>query len=126
LPTVPAWETIDSVVHQRILPTGRRWFLVVDANRLAGILRLEDVVAVPQAAWPTTRVARAMLPVDRMVRVTRDTEIVSALRAMDERAVAHLPVMDGDRISGVLCRDQVLRHVRLRAELRMPPAPEAA
>jgi Zn-dependent protease/CBS domain-containing protein len=125
-PTVPAWETLDAMVHQRIVPTGRRWFLVVDAHRLAGLVTLEDVISVPQADWPTTRVSAVMRPADRMVRVSRDTELSTALRAMDDGEVAHVPVMDGERVSGVLTRERVLRHLRLRAELRMPPRPEAA
>ena len=125
-PTAPAWETLDALVHGRILPTGRRWFLVLDGNRVAGLVTLRDVASVPQAEWATTRVSAVMQPADRIVRVTPETELVTALRAMDDGAVAQVPVMDGDRVSGVLCRERALRQVRLRAELRLPPTTEAA
>jgi CBS domain-containing protein len=125
-PTAPAWETLDALVHRRMLPSGRRWFLVIDDDRVAGLVTLGDVAAVPQSDWPTTRVSAVMKPADRIVRVAPDTELVSALRAMDDGEVAQAPVMDGGRLSGVLCRERVLRQVRLRTELRLPPATEAA
>jgi CBS domain-containing protein len=38
---------------------------------------------------------------------------------MDEGKLGQVPVVDGDKLVGLLTRDEILRYLRVRAELRM-------
>jgi CBS domain-containing protein len=58
-----------------------------------------------------------MVPWDRLIRVQPNTDLMEALRAMDDANVAQVPVVEGNQVAGLLSREQILRYVRLRAEL---------
>jgi predicted transcriptional regulator len=60
-----------------------------------------------------------MVPWDRLVRVSPDTELITALRIMDDANVAQVPVLEGNQLLGVLLREQILHYIRARAELGM-------
>jgi CBS domain-containing protein len=71
-------------------------------HRLVGIVTERDVVtAIADGADPaTTRVADYMT--DRPVTVRPDEDVEVAVRRMAELGVRHLPVVDGNRLVGVL------------------------
>jgi CBS domain-containing protein len=58
-----------------------------------------------------------MVPLERLVRVGSDDELMSALRAMDDAGVVEVPVIDGSRFVGIISREQVLHYIRVRTEL---------
>lgn len=77
--------------------------VVLDGDRLAGVLSERDIVfrAVAQGlAMDTTPVAQVMTP--DPVRVGIDDRISDALAAKLGDAFRHLPVMDGGRVVGLL------------------------
>jgi CBS domain-containing protein len=58
-----------------------------------------------------------MVPLDRLVHVSPDTDLMDALQTMDKSDVAQVPVVEAGELVGTLSRDQVLHYLRLRAEL---------
>ncbi len=114
---VPSRLKIRQLVDDYILPTGHRYFLVVDGDVPRGVVTLRDVAQVPRDRWDWTSVRDMMTPWSRLTVVTPDMELLAALRLMDDAHVSHLPVMDGERLRGLLTREEVLHHVRLRTEL---------
>jgi CBS domain-containing protein len=58
-----------------------------------------------------------MVPFDRVTYVTPQTEVLTALRMMDDANVAQLPVVENGELIGILTREQILHMLRLRAEL---------
>jgi CBS domain-containing protein len=58
-----------------------------------------------------------MQPVEQLARVDPDAELLAALQKMDDREVNQVPVVDGNLLLGMISREQVLRYVRLRADL---------
>ncbi len=118
-PRVSAHASLQEVVDEQILRTGQRSFLVADDGHLAGLLSLRDVTAVPKASWARTQVAQVMVPWERLSRVSPDTELMDALQLMDDREVAQLPVVVGNRVQGVISREHVLHYIRTRSELKV-------
>jgi CBS domain-containing protein len=57
-----------------------------------------------------------MTPLINLPRVGVNDELLSAVQVMDANQVLHLPVFDGNRLAGLLTRDEVIHHLRLRAE----------
>lgn len=116
-PEVPSRLKLRQLIDDHILPMGHRHFLVVDGDVPRGIVTLRDVTRVPQDRWDWTSVADVMTPWARLRWVTPETELLAALRLMDDAQVAQVPVMDGGQPCGLLTREEVLRYVRLRTEL---------
>ena len=117
-PTIPCAMTLEDLVEKNILGAGGRIFLVKgDGEACLGLLTINEVRSVPRKDWPTTTAADVMVPYDSMVVVKPRTELLEALRQMDTANVAQLPVMENGSIAGILSREQILRYVRLRAEV---------
>jgi len=116
-PTVPPELTLRELVQAHILYTGRLFFLVSDHGRLMGSLTLQSIKAVPQERWDYTTVGQAMTPVKEMKLVHPADEAVSVLERMNEEDIEQLPVVDGERVVGLITRDSLLHFIRIRSEL---------
>lgn len=116
---VPADMSLEELVEERVLGAGQRCFFVADGSELMGMLSLRDFNRVPRAEWNHVKTEKAMIPLDKLVHVRPDTELMSALKTMDDAQVNQVPVMVGSQLLGTLTREQILRYVRTRAELGM-------
>ncbi|MCL4487489.1 MAG: CBS domain-containing protein [Chloroflexi bacterium] len=68
--TLAPEATLDQVVQDHILTTGRRCFPVERAGRVEGLLTLHHVKAIPRERWATTTAEQAMTPLAQL-RVVR-------------------------------------------------------
>ncbi len=112
-------ESLQTVVDDHLLRTGRRCFLVVENGRVAGLLTPHEIKDVERARWPTTTVASAMLPLEKLRTVEPDTPVAEALETMGRENVNQLPVVSGGRLEGMFSRGHVLQLLQTRAELNM-------
>lgn len=121
LPLVPAVTRLDALVQEYVLGAGQRTFIVADeaSGIFRGMLTLGEIKEVPQADWPNVTVGQAMRLADQVVAANPDTPLMAALQDMDDAGVNQVPVLEGGVICGLLTREQVLRYVRLRAEIGM-------
>lgn len=116
---VPADMSIAQLVEDRVLGAGQRCFFVTDNGKLLGMLSLRDFTQVPREKWGSVKTEEAMVPFERLLRVDPQTDLITALKMMDDAQVNQIPVTVGDEILGLLSREQILRYVRTRAELGM-------
>lgn len=114
---VPSLTPLSTLVEERVLTGGERCFFVADNGKLQGMLTLRDIAAIPKPRWGFTTSQQAMVPFDRLVRVTPQTELLAALTIMDHNNVAQVPVVQGEELVGMLSREQVVHYLRTRAEL---------
>lgn len=114
---VQANMSLQELVDTRIVPTDERAYLVWRGNAVAGMLTLTDVIRLSRQRWPTTLLSEAMVPVERLATVEPGTALTSAVRLMQERNVAHLPVLDAGRLVGLLALADIERHVETRIRM---------
>ena len=117
-PQIPSRIKLRQLIDEHVLPTGHRYFLVVDGDVPRGVVTLRDVTKVPRDRWDWTSVTEVMIPWSRLTYVTPKTELLTALQLMDDSRVSHLPVVADDQPCGLLTREEVLHYVRLRMELQ--------
>ncbi len=111
--------TLEQLVHDHILTTGRRCFPVARAGRVEGLLTVHHVKEIPRERWATTTAEQAMTPLAQL-RVARPGDgLWQALQEMTEDGVNQLPVLEtaNRELVGVLARDNVLSFVRTLAEV---------
>ncbi len=128
-PTVPGRISLAELVHEHILRTGQRYFLVSQNGRLEGLVTLHQVKAVPQVRWTEVSVGEAMTPLSRLRVVAPETPILEVLQVMEGDDINQIPVAKAGRLLGMITREHVLRILSARIELgdRRPslPAPRA-
>ena len=116
-PEIPAGLMLQDLVEQHILGRGQGSFIVVVAGNPVGVLSLRDVSQVPRTDWPHMTAGDVMTPLVDLPRVELNDELLTAVQLMDANQLLQLPVFDGSRLAGLLTRDEVIHHLRVRSEV---------
>lgn len=116
-PTIPPELTIDKLVNEHVLATGRHCFPIATDNRIVGLVTLNDIRAVPRTLWPTKKVSEAMTPMEKMKSVSPNEELPAILGVLTEEDTNQILVMENGSIAGVIGRDNLLSFLKLRSEL---------
>jgi CBS domain-containing protein len=95
---------------------GQRSLVIKQDERVAGLLTLHNVKAIPASDWSTKTAAQVMIPIVNMKCIRPEAELVDVLGEMDRHGVNQLPVMAGDPILGALGRDDVISFLRTVSE----------
>ncbi len=115
--TVPADLTLQQLVDEHVLGTGRRCFLVNRGTDTVGLMTLHRIKEVPRSDWGNTTAAQVMLPLEELKSIGPATALWSALQLMDRDGVNQLPVMTGSQVVGMLSREDVVTYLRTMQEL---------
>ena len=118
-PRVPSRLKLRQLVEDFVLSSGQGYFLVIDGDQPRGVVTLRQITQVPRDRWDWVSTGDVMMPWASLQCVHPETELLTALRTMEESQIGEIPVLEGDRLVGLLTRDEVLRYLRLRAELGM-------
>jgi len=121
---IPADTTLQQLVDNHILAGGQRSFLVREGNRVIGLLTLHHIKEIPRSEWPITTAAKAALPAAEMKTVGPDEDLWAAMEEMDRDGVNQLPVMSGNKVMGILRREDLISYLRTLHEISPPRANE--
>ena len=108
---------LDLLVEGQVLAGGERCFLVTDDDDTQGVITLDDVKAVARAERPTVIASQIMTPVNAMALADANDDGWNLVRRMWEEGKSALPVVDDGRFLGLITRESLLNHFRLRSEL---------
>jgi Zn-dependent protease len=115
-PQVPAGLTLQQLVEQHILGQGQGSFIVTAAGNPIGVLNLREVSRIPRTEWNARTTGDVMTPLGELPRVAPGDELLAAVQLMDANELNQVPVFDNGQLAGLLTRDEVIHHLRLRAE----------
>ena len=89
-----------------------------DGNRLAGIVSERDVVkAIASRGEAALRLTAGDIMTADVITATPRTTVDEAMEMMDAGYFRHLPVLDGDRMIGIISvRDAVRAHIQSQAQ----------
>jgi len=112
-PQVPGNVTLQQLVDKYVLTKGERYFVVNGGDSYSGMVTLGALRGVPRSAWPTTSASQAMVPFGTLATTHSDAMLWSALEKMGRNGVNQLPVVDGNKIVGILSREDILHYLRV-------------
>lgn len=118
-PVVPLNITVSQLIYGYLFAGGHPFFMVVDEGRLEGILTLDNIKSVPRQSWEMTQVKDIMTTADKLNVAYPDQDALSILEQMEDNGVNQIPVVSGGRIIGLVTRDNLIRFLHLRSELKM-------
>ncbi len=108
---------VQSLVDDHILRKRERVFLVQEGQELKGIVCLDDIKAAPRQDWMDTKVQDIMTARDRLEAVKPDADGSEVLKSLTDKNVNQVPVMDGNRVAGIICRTDFLHYIQVKTEL---------
>ena len=111
--------TIGQLVRDCILATGQRYFVVAEEGKLLGVVTTRDIKRVPKKRWNSTKIGRVMTPAKRLRTASAQQSAASLLEIMDELGIKRMPVLENDKVIGVISRDSLNRLKKTRVELGM-------
>jgi Zn-dependent protease/predicted transcriptional regulator len=115
--TVSPALTIQQLVDDYVLHRRDHAYPVADGDRLRGIICLHDVKAVPRQQWTSTLAGEVMTSREELVTVSAEDDGNTVLTYLNTHNVGQLPVVEGDRVIGMLRRSDAIRFLQLRGEL---------
>lgn len=117
--TIDRHASVQVLVDDHLLRTGRRCFVVRDNSHVAGIVTPSEVKDTPRHEWASRPVEQIMRPLDRLRTVTPETSIAEALETMAKEDVNQLPVVSsGGQLEGVISRANIIQLLQSRRELK--------
>jgi Zn-dependent protease/predicted transcriptional regulator len=117
-PSVDGNVNLQTFIEQHLLRSGRSCYTVVSNGQLAGLITQQEVRRVEKSRWPYTTVYDAMLSQAGSQSISPDASVSEALQLMGRSGAAHLPVLTEGKLVGVIAREQILRILQTRSELR--------
>jgi CBS domain-containing protein len=109
--------TVGQLVRNCVLVTGQRYFVVAEEGKLRGVVTISDIRRVPKKRWNSTKIGRIMTPASRLKTASSQQSAASVLELMDELGLRGMPVLENDRVIGVISRDHLNRLKKTRGEL---------
>jgi CBS domain-containing protein len=105
------------LVREYIINSGQHCFVVIEDNKLQGIVTLSDI-QIPQKRWDSTRISDVMTPAKRLKTAQPHQPAVDLLEQMDDYDIDQIPVVQEDRLVGMVTRERLLRFLKARAVLK--------
>ena len=121
VPTVPGHITLEEYSAE-VLRTGRRCHLVVNDDRLVGMMNVHTLNSVPRSEWAHNSVQAAMIPREKILWTSPDEPLLRLLERLLSADINQMPVVSGagdgaPQIVGIVTRDSILRVMQTRSEL---------
>jgi CBS-domain-containing membrane protein len=116
---VPSSITVEQLVNDHILVSGRRCYSVVDYGRTLGLVTANDVRGVERKLWPAITVRDIMTPIEKMRQARPDDDLSSVMYLLMDQSVNQVPVLQNGNIVGMVWRDSLLTFIHIRSDLGM-------
>ena len=116
---VYAGTRVRDAVQQYFDRTPRPGLPVLRDGRLVGLLTLPQVRNLDPGHWDITPVDAIMIPAGRLPTIAPGADAAALLSLMQRNETPEVPVVDGDRLVGLVTQDDLLQAVRGRPR----PAP---
>jgi Zn-dependent protease/predicted transcriptional regulator len=120
-PTVQEHLSLDQFIDEHIFRGGGKCFFVTDGDVLRGLVTLDDVRRVNRDDWPRTTVADVMIPFTAVKSANPSDSLLTAYELMNDHSLNQLPVVEDDRVVGVITRNDIFRLVARFLELTEQP-----
>jgi CBS domain-containing protein len=113
--TAPAGISVESLVDEHIMRTDDRAFIVFDQGKMVGLVTLDDVRKLSPQERETRFVRDIMTPSEKLIVVAPEEKASDALNRLENQDIRQLPVVNGDRIVGMLRRKDILRWLEMQS-----------
>jgi len=117
-PIVPPELTVEQLVHDNILSSGKRCFPVVKTGAgVQGLVTLNEIRAVPRDLWLSRTTKDIMTPYSKLKTVSPDADMAEVMQILAEQDINQVLVVRDGNVVGMVARDNLINFINLRGEL---------
>ena len=117
LTLLPADTPLDVLVHEHLLGSGKRAYVVQRDGVPLGMVTIHQIKKAPKDAWDTTTASDVMIPMQEARAISPGEDLWTALSAMDREGVNQLLVVDHGRIVGMISREDLVSFLQMIHEM---------
>jgi Zn-dependent protease/CBS domain-containing protein len=107
---------VQVLVEEHVFGGSQRAFPVLEGDRLLGLVCLADVRRLEPSRRETTAVAEIMTPREALQTLSADAKASEAMDLLALHRVNQLPVMEADRLLGLVSREDILKWLSLHRD----------
>ncbi len=122
--TVPHHISLLELVESYFLPRAMRAAPVVAGEQLLGLISLTDVRQIPREQWSQIPIWQVMVPRNRLIVTTPQQRLSEALGLMARHSIHQVPVVQDERLVGIISRETIMRFLEVRRGLGLEEAQE--
>jgi Zn-dependent protease/CBS domain-containing protein len=115
VPTVRADLTVQALIDNHILQSDHQAFIVLEGERMVGMVTFDDVRKVESEARKSTLIKDAMTPSEKLLVVAPEEEASDAFNRLQSGNTRQLPVVTREGIVGLLRREDIVRWLQLHS-----------
>jgi len=101
--------SVDDFVTHHLMASDQRAWPVESQGVFEGLVVWDDVRRLPQSIWASTPIREVMTARDKLVTLQAGDSSERALEVFAERDVDQIPIVDGDRLLGLVRRADLLK-----------------
>jgi Zn-dependent protease len=102
-------SSIQEIVDNHFIGANRRCLLVKENNSIVGFLTPNQINSVPGAERNIRTIKEVMVPESNIIKINAGSQLLDALRLMDENGIAQMPVVEEGNYTGILSRDSIIK-----------------
>ena len=116
VPTVPANMSVQDLINHHIVGSDNRAFLVSEGAEPVGLVTVDDVRNLVPEKRADTPVREIMTPSKKLETVTPEENVSAAFDRLQNKDIRQLLVMQGNKIVGLLRRNDIVRWLELQSQ----------
>lgn len=102
-------STIQEIIDNHFIGANRRSLIVKNDNTIVGYLTPKQINSVSISDRQNMTVEEAMVPIQNVAKVNSNSQLLDALKTMDENDIAEIPVIENGNYIGILNRDSIIK-----------------
>lgn len=114
--------SVEAFVRDYALASDQQVFPVESEGHLLGTVGVHELRSLDEAEWPRTRVDQIMVPSVRLPSLPPDAGAERALTELGRADVDQLAIVDGERLLGLVRREDLLRWSSIHEWMRVAEA----
>jgi len=109
--------SVEKLVNEEILLSGRRCFPVAVDDHVMGLVTLHNIRSVPRNLWSSSTLKQAMTPLDKLKSVSPNDDLSEVMEKLTDADINQVLVVENGSILGIIGRDNLLSFINIRGEL---------
>jgi predicted transcriptional regulator len=121
----PANISLQRLTDEYLLPYGLQAIVIAYFDYPTGVITIQDVMRIPRDRWSETTTGSIATPINQIPALTPDQMVMDALPVLTQSGHAELPVMEDERLVGMLSREQLTRALEIRRRIGVESGPSS-
>jgi Zn-dependent protease/predicted transcriptional regulator len=116
-PIISRQLSLGQLVNDYVQASGQRCFVVARRSKLRGVVTVPDIKKVSKKRRRSTNIDKIMTPANEIRTAQAEQPAARLLEQMNEWQIDYMPVLEKDKVIGIVIRDDLMRLVKTRLEV---------